>query len=97
MTERNCSVVEVSARLGVSTKSMNTWLSIVRGQAAKSGELDELRKENARLKSELNQIAEERDISKSTPSSKTGNAASRVISRASDLHLDSCREPRAQA
>lgn len=64
VTERNYSVVEVSARLGVSTKSLYAWISAAGGSGRKTGELDDLRKENARLKSELKRIAEERDILK---------------------------------
>ena len=64
VTERNYSVVEVSARLGISTKSLYAWINAASGSGRKAGELDDLRKENARLKSELKRIAEERDILK---------------------------------
>lgn len=53
VTERNYSVVEVSARLGVSTKSLYAWISAAGGSGRNTGELDDLRKENARLKSEM--------------------------------------------
>lgn len=56
MADRNCSVIEVSARYGISTKSMNAWLNTVRGADRTIGELNELRKENAHLKSELQRI-----------------------------------------
>lgn len=64
VTERNYSVVEVATRLGITTKSLYTWLKTAKGTGRKSGDLDELRQENARLKSELKRIAEERDILK---------------------------------
>ncbi len=64
VTERNYSVAEVATRLGVSTKSLYDWISAAGGAGGKTGELNELRKENARLKSELKRIAEERDILK---------------------------------
>ena len=64
VTERNYSVVEVSNRLGISTKSLYSWLKSARVPSGKSAALDELRKENARLKSELKRTTEERDILK---------------------------------
>ena len=64
VTERNYSVVEVSTRLGITTKSLYSWLKAASGSGGKSAALDELRKENARLKSELKRTTEERDILK---------------------------------
>jgi transposase len=60
--DRGYSVSEVSKRLGVSVKSMYTWLAEARGGASKT--TDDLRTENARLRSELKRVEEERDILK---------------------------------
>lgn len=64
VTERNYSVVEVATRLGITTKSLYSWLKTARGSSGKSVALDELKRENARLKSELKRTTEERDILK---------------------------------
>jgi transposase len=56
---------EVAERLGVSSKSIYTWLRdrSVRSRASKSAETVEgLRDENVRLKNELKRTKEERDI-----------------------------------
>jgi transposase len=58
-------VAEVAGRLGVSSKSIYTWLRDGHGRsrAGKSAEtVDGLRDENARLKTELKRTKEERDI-----------------------------------
>ena len=60
--DRGYSVREVSERLGISTKSMYKWLSEGRGGASKA--TDDLKLENARLRSELKRAEEERDILK---------------------------------
>lgn len=60
--DRGYSVREVSERLGISVKSMYTWLSEARGGTTKA--TDDLRAENARLRSELKRVEEERDILK---------------------------------
>ena len=59
---RGYSVKEVSDRLGISTKSMYKWLSEARGGVSRA--TDDLRLENARLRSALKRAEEERDILK---------------------------------
>jgi transposase len=59
------SVREVSQSLGVSSKSIYSWLRNFSGQSkeTKRGESTEaLREENTRLKAELKRTKEERDI-----------------------------------
>jgi len=63
ITERGYSVKEVSARLGVSTKSLYKWLGGVRSHRVVE-KASELEAENARLKAELKRVEEERDILK---------------------------------
>jgi transposase len=63
ITERGYSVKEVSARLGVSTKSLYKWLGGVRGHRV-AERASSLEAENARLKAELKRVEEERDILK---------------------------------
>ena len=60
--ERGYSVREVSERLGVSLKSMYAWVGEARGGVSRATE--DLRAENARLRSELKRTEEERDILK---------------------------------
>ena len=61
--ERGYSVQEVARRIGVSPKSLYVWVRRSRaGQA--TGEMDAVRRENARLKAELKRVEEERDILK---------------------------------
>ena len=58
-------VAEVANRLGVSSKSIYTWLRAGRGRsrASKNSEtMDGLRDEVVRLKNELKRTKEERDI-----------------------------------
>lgn len=66
ITERGYSVRDVSSRLGISTKSLYTWLqaSGKQRQTRDPDELEQIRKENARLKNELKRVEEERDILK---------------------------------
>lgn len=66
VTERGHSVSDVSERLGVSSNSLYAWVSISKGSKDKStsGSTDAIRRENARLKSELKRVEEERDILK---------------------------------
>ena len=63
ITERGYSVKEVSERLGVSVKSMYTWLREAKG-SSKDRKLDTTRQEIARLKADLKRVEEERDILK---------------------------------
>lgn len=64
--ERGYSVGEVSERLGISVKSLYAWLKMAKGPGGtrNAGELDIVRRENARLKAELKRMEEERDILK---------------------------------
>ena len=66
VVERGYSVREVSERLGVSVKSLYTWIKASRGQhlSRDAVQVDEMRRENARLKAELRRVEEERDILK---------------------------------
>ena len=61
VTERGYPVSEVARRLGVSTNSMYKWLKGVSKNPRLVAQED-LRVENARLKSELKRVEEERDI-----------------------------------
>jgi transposase len=64
--ERGYSVNDVSKRLDISIKSLYVWLKESRGGKGKEDSLamDDVRRENARLKSELKRVEEERDILK---------------------------------
>ena len=66
VVERGYGVKEVSERLGVSIKSLYTWLRDARRQGGREdgGRFDEMRRENVRLKSELKRVEAERDILK---------------------------------
>ena len=61
VTERGYPVSEVARRLGVSTNSMYKWLKGV-SKTPRLVAQEDLRVENARLKSELKRVEEERDI-----------------------------------
>ena len=63
VTERGYPVSEVARRLGVSTHSMYKWLKGV-SRTPRLVAQDDLRAENARLKTELKRVEEERDILK---------------------------------
>jgi len=64
--ERGYCVSDVSKRLDVSANSLYAWVSASKGSKGKStsGSTDSIRQENARLKSELKRVEEERDILK---------------------------------
>jgi len=62
VTERGYSVAEVAQRLDTTTHSLYAWIKKY-GEQQPLGDLD-LTSENARLKSELKRITEERDILK---------------------------------
>lgn len=66
VTDRGYSVAEVADRLGVSTHSLYAWLRAAgtSRQQRKTDDLESLRRENARLKSELARAEEERAILK---------------------------------
>jgi transposase len=61
--ERGYPVQQVAKRIGVSGKSLYSWVKSSRGDKA-TGTLDVVRRENIRLKSELKRVEEERDILK---------------------------------
>jgi transposase len=63
VTERGHPVSEVARRLGVSTNSMYKWLKGV-SKTPRLVAQEDLRAENACLKSELKRVEEERDILK---------------------------------
>lgn len=60
VTERNRSVAEVSAALGVSTHSLYAWIKKQQKPAISSSSDIEIK----RLQAELNRVTEERDILK---------------------------------
>jgi transposase len=66
VVERGYPVKAVSERIGVSIKSLYGWLREARGQRSEQngGHVDEIRRENIRLKAELKRVEEERDILK---------------------------------
>jgi len=66
ITERGYSVKEVSERLGVTIKTMYTWLNQSKGKVSSKAQndLESLKNENAKLRSELKRAEEERDILK---------------------------------
>jgi len=63
VTERGYPVGEVARRLGASSYSLYKWLKGV-SKTPRLVAQEDLRAENARLKSELKRVAEERDILK---------------------------------
>jgi transposase len=66
VSERGYKVREVSKRLGISPKSMYTWLSESNGNKGRRNPNvnEDIRQENMRLKAELKRVEEERDILK---------------------------------
>ena len=60
VTERGYSVKEVSERLGISTKSLYTWMAKI----SKPQRVTDQEAELLRLKKELARVTEERDILK---------------------------------
>ena len=60
VTERGYSVKDVAERLGVSTKSLYTWMAQFSRPQRQTGQETEVR----RLKKELARVTEERDILK---------------------------------
>jgi len=64
--ERGYSVSEESDRLGVSTKSLYAWVAVERlkRNGDEGDALQAMRRENARLRTELRRAEEERDILK---------------------------------
>ena len=59
--DRGYSVREVSQRLGISTKSLYYWMKQAKKSPTERAQ-QELEAENARLRSELRRVEEERDI-----------------------------------
>ena len=64
MVVHGYSVLEVSQRLGVSTKSLYGWIKTFSTPKKQREEESDLRTENARLKRELRRAEQERDILK---------------------------------
>ena len=66
VTERGYEIKEVADRLGVSLKSMYTWVRAAKRSNGKCGKdsSGDLRGEIQRLKAELKRVEEERDILK---------------------------------
>ena len=66
ISDRGFKVSEVSERLGISTKSMYTWLREAKGHRGRRSlnDSEDVRQENLRLKAELKRVEEERDILK---------------------------------
>ena len=64
MVVHGYSVLEVSQRLGVSTKSLYDWIKKFTTPKKQREEESDLRTENARLKRELRRAEQERDILK---------------------------------
>jgi transposase len=66
VTDRGYSVADVAERLGVSTHSLYAWLRAAgtSRKQRKADDIESLRRENARLKSELARAEEERAILK---------------------------------
>ena len=63
ITVRGYALREVSARLGVSTYSLYTWMKLYAKAASQASSVDH-EAENRRLKRELARMTEERDILK---------------------------------
>lgn len=64
VTERGYSVADVAQRLGTTTHSLYTWLNKFGEPNPRLADKVDLSSENARLKSELRRMTEERDILK---------------------------------
>lgn len=66
VVERGYPAREVSERIGVSMKSLYLWIREARERSGvvDGTQLDEVRRENMRLKAELKRVEEERDILK---------------------------------
>lgn len=64
--ERGYTVKDVAERVGVSPHTLYEWVRKARGHRGRGNpdELDQARREVARLKSELRRVEEERDILK---------------------------------
>lgn len=60
----NYPVKDVAQRLGISTKTLYSWIKLLSVPAKKRQEQDDLRTENAQLKKELKRAQQERDILK---------------------------------
>jgi transposase len=64
ITERGYSVADVAQRLGTTTHSLYAWLKKFDEPNPQLSDKADLSAENARLKSELRRMTEERDILK---------------------------------
>ena len=67
--ERGYSVANVAKRLGVSVKSLYKWAKVSGLNATDryEAELNEVRRKNLNLRTELSRVQEERDILKKQP------------------------------
>lgn len=64
VTDRGHSVADVSARLGICTKSLYDWIKRFQKPEAEQAKQAGFAAENRRLKAELVRVTEERDILK---------------------------------
>jgi len=66
VVDRGYSVTDVARRLGVSAQSLYKWVKVCAPDEKQSfeAEIKEIRKENLRLKAELQQAKEDRDLLK---------------------------------
>ena len=64
VTDRGYSVAEVTGRLGTTTHSLYAWLKKYGKQSPRLADKSDLEAENARLKTDLKRMTEERDILK---------------------------------
>ncbi len=64
ITERGYSVTDVAKRLGTTSHSLYAWLKKYGQPTPHQADKQDLATENARLKSELRRMTEERDILK---------------------------------
>lgn len=64
VTDRNYSVIDVSKRLGITTKSLYDWIKHYGENSEQYQQAKDKDAEIRRLKAELNRVTEERDILK---------------------------------
>ena len=64
VNDRGYSIAEVAKRLGITTKSLYTWVARYGDKTPQQKQRDDEQAEIAKLKSELRRVTEERDILK---------------------------------
>lgn len=64
VTERNYKISDVANRLGVTTKSLNTWINQYGNPTKQSQTIGDQQAEIRALKAQLRRVTEERDILK---------------------------------